>query len=214
MSLFHLKPSYEYQKNAWKTHAWMRQEYGSPNKLKLKEVALAVKFNSLMFKEALSKREKVSILYASETGISLHYANILKDIFNHMFNTQVYCMDNYDLINLSHESFVLAVASTFGNGEPPENGKKFAKNLQSMKVLNTKAKMGNVGPLSHVKYAVFALGSSDYPIFCGFGKYVDNLLTELGGQSLMPLTCGDELTGQEQAFKAWAVDIFKKGCDV
>ena len=31
-------------------------------------------------------------------------------------------MSNYDVINLEHEALVLIVTSTFGNGDPPENG--------------------------------------------------------------------------------------------
>jgi len=35
---------------------------------------------------------------------------------------QVYSMDEYDIINIEHETLVLVVTSTFGNGDPPENG--------------------------------------------------------------------------------------------
>lgn len=31
-------------------------------------------------------------------------------------------MEDYDLIELEHEALVLIVTSTFGNGDPPENG--------------------------------------------------------------------------------------------
>lgn len=31
-------------------------------------------------------------------------------------------MADYDLINIEHEALVLVVTSTFGNGDPPENG--------------------------------------------------------------------------------------------
>ena len=31
-------------------------------------------------------------------------------------------MADYDVINLEHEALVMIVTSTFGNGDPPENG--------------------------------------------------------------------------------------------
>lgn len=55
---------------------------------------------------------------------------------------------------------------------------------------------------------MFALGSSAYPNFCAFGKYVDNLLGELGGERLLKLAQGDEMCGQEQAFRKWAPVVF------
>lgn len=35
---------------------------------------------------------------------------------------QVLSMDEYDTSKLEHEALILVVASTFGNGDPPENG--------------------------------------------------------------------------------------------
>lgn len=66
----------------------------------------------------------------------------------------------------------------------------------------------NIGPLSNVCYAVFALGSSVYPKFCQFGKTVDMILEELGGERILDLTCGDEMSCQEQQFRAWSSNIF------
>lgn len=65
-----------------------------------------------------------------------------------------------------------------------------------------------------IRFAVFALGSSAYPNFCSFGKFVDNLLGELGGERLMKIVLGDDLCGQEQEFRKWAYDVFKKSCEV
>lgn len=60
----------------------------------------------------------------------------------------------------------------------------------------------------HARFAVFALGSSAYPNYCAFGKYVDTLLGDTGGERLVDLTCGDELAGQEQQFNIWAKEVF------
>lgn len=82
----------------------------------------AVKFTSKLFGKALSKRIKATILYATETGKSETFAKRLFEIFGHAFNSQVYSMDTYDVSNLEHEALLLVVASTAGNGDPPENG--------------------------------------------------------------------------------------------
>lgn len=65
-----------------------------------------------------------------------------------------------------------------------------------------------IGPLSNVCYAVFALGSSAYPKFCNFGRTVDNVLGDLGGERILELSCGDEMFGQEQQFRSWSSNIF------
>ncbi|CAL4108294.1 unnamed protein product, partial [Meganyctiphanes norvegica] len=155
MSLYHLKPSYEYQDPAWKTHVWKKSKDSrttirkTKRKFRFKEIARAVKFTSKLFGKALSKRIKATILYATETGKSEMYAKKLAEIFNHTFNAQVYCMSDYDLINIEHEALVLVVTSTFGNGDPPENGEDFAKNLYAMKVSGTAADIDDVANNSY-----------------------------------------------------------------
>ena len=42
-------------------------------------------------------------------------------------------MESYNVANLQHEELVLIVTSTFGNGEPPNNGVAFAENLVKMR---------------------------------------------------------------------------------
>ena len=41
-------------------------------------------------------------------------------------------MEDYDIADLEHEALVLLVTSTFGNGDPPENGFKFSEDLLTL----------------------------------------------------------------------------------
>nr|CAD7595373.1 unnamed protein product [Timema genevievae] len=266
MAHYQLKPSYDYQELAWKTHLWNKGRDSNKTKkprrkFHFKQIARAVKFTSKLFGHALSRRIKATVLYATETGKSEMYAKKLNEIFGHAFNSQVYCLDDYDISSIEHEALLLVVTSTFGNGDPPENGEVFAQNLYALK-MNDSAGLTNghdkfsmassksfikansqtelacqhterrldrleslrgsvsdvmaedtFGPLSNVRFAVFALGSSAYPNFCAFGKYVDNLLGELGGERLLKLAQGDEMCGQEQAFRKWAPEVFRVACE-
>ncbi|XP_054711021.1 LOW QUALITY PROTEIN: nitric oxide synthase, salivary gland-like [Uloborus diversus] len=257
MLYYNLKPSYEYQDPPWKTHIWEKDRENAGNgprtpsrKFRFKEIARAVKFTSNLFGMALSRRIKATILFATETGKSERYAKMLGDIFSHGFNATVICMSDYDIINLEHETLLLVVTSTFGNGDPPENGEAFARSLQAIKVTGettpdveyisstcmpfvrmnsmpmdlkdddcynsnlTTELSDDIGPLSNVRFAVFALGSSAYPNFCSFGLYVDTMLGELGGERMVKLGTGDELCGQEHSFIQWAQDAFHVACDV
>ena len=75
-----------------------------------------------MMRNVKQKRIKATVLYATETGRSKNYANIVKTLFDRTFNCSVYCMDEYNRANLEHEQLVLIVTSTFGSGDPPANG--------------------------------------------------------------------------------------------
>ena len=42
-------------------------------------------------------------------------------------------MTDYDISSIEHEALLLVVTSTFGNGDPPENGEVSVKNLENLK---------------------------------------------------------------------------------
>ncbi|XP_013182279.1 PREDICTED: nitric oxide synthase-like protein [Papilio xuthus] len=267
MALYYLRPAYEYQEPAWKTHQWQKSKPITGKrpinrKFHFKQIARAVKFTSKLFGRALSKRIKATVLYATETGKSEQYAKELGVIFGHAFNAQVHCMADYDITSIEHEALLLVVTSTFGNGDPPENGVAFGEHLceilytdqvggedstgsqmltpksfikansqielqryasgnpkqlsrlESLKGSATDAtSIDSFGPLSNVRFAVFALGSSAYPNFCNFGKYVDKLLGDLGGERIHDVATGDEMCGQDQAFRKWASSVFNVACE-
>uniref|UniRef100_A0A5F8A357 Nitric oxide synthase n=1 Tax=Macaca mulatta TaxID=9544 RepID=A0A5F8A357_MACMU len=238
---------YSFQPDPWNTHVW-KGTNGTPTKRRaigFKKLAEAVKFSAKLMGQAMAKRVKATILYATETGKSQAYAKTLCEIFKHAFDAKVMSMEEYDIVHLEHETLVLVVTSTFGNGDPPENGEKFGCALMEMRHPNSvqeerksyKVRFNSVssysdsqkssgdgpdlrdnfesaGPLANVRFSVFGLGSRAYPHFCAFGHAVDTLLEELGGERILKMREGDELCGQEEAFRTWAKKVFKAACDV
>uniref|UniRef100_A0AAX7T3Z7 Nitric oxide synthase n=1 Tax=Astatotilapia calliptera TaxID=8154 RepID=A0AAX7T3Z7_ASTCA len=131
---YRLSPSFEYQPDPWNTHVW-KGVNGTPTKKRaigFKKLAKAVKFSAKLMGQAMAKRVKATMLFATETGKSQDYAKTLCEIFKHAFDAKVMSMDEYDVVDLEHETLVLVVTSTFGNGDPPENGEKFGAALMEM----------------------------------------------------------------------------------
>lgn len=66
-------------------------------------------------------------------------------------------MDSYDTLHLEHETLLLIVTSTFGNGDPPENGELFARQLQAIKMTGDTApdvdKTKISIPVSYLRYS-------------------------------------------------------------
>src|SRR5690606_6333977 len=75
----------------------------------------------------------------------------------------------------------LFVVSTYGEGEPPDNGcsfiRRYAKSHKDSSPLD----------LSILKFGVLALGDRSYQHFCGFGHSLEHLLHSHGAQSLFDL---------------------------
>uniref|UniRef100_A0A8B9I9E5 Nitric oxide synthase n=1 Tax=Anser brachyrhynchus TaxID=132585 RepID=A0A8B9I9E5_9AVES len=222
-----LTPFFYYQVDAWKTHIW-HDESRRPKKreIKLSVLAKAVLFASSLMQKAMAMRSKVTVIYATETGKSETLANNLCSLFSCAFNTKILCMDEYNITDLEKETLLLVVTSTFGNGDSPNNGKVILASEAYMRLnsktteISTEVKSfslrewSGTGTGSPGKYAVFGLGSTMYPEFCAFAHAIDRKLAQLGASQLTPIGEGDELNGQEEAFRTWAVSAFKTACDI
>lgn len=202
---YHLKPSYEYQKQAHKVYDWKKEPIEL--KYKFKSIAQLVLFNNLMHKITLKKRPLITILYATETGVSENFANKLAKMLKNTFNCRVIQMDHYDVADLKNEKIVLFVTSTFGNGESPDNGKIFWEYVYSI----TKQENRTID-LSKLFYSVFALGSSQYSTFCEFGKSLDKTFRKLGAKQLANIGLADEMRGQETMFTKWSKVLYEHTC--
>ncbi|KAH0627743.1 hypothetical protein JD844_003884 [Phrynosoma platyrhinos] len=127
---YQLTPCFRYQTDPWKYY--ISKGTTITRKKTFREVANAVRISAKLMGHAMARRVKATILYASETGKSRSYALSLQHLFKSTFAPKVLCMDEYDVVSLEHETLVLVVTSTFGNGDPPENGEGFSKALMEM----------------------------------------------------------------------------------
>src|ERR1051325_154584 len=110
------------------------------------------------------KLTPLSILFGSQTGNAENLAKrIAKEAGQRGFAATVHDLAKYPTAQLASEERLLIVTSTFGDGEPPDNAKTFWEFLNS-----------SAAPkLAQVRFSVCAIGDSNYPKFCGFGKELD-----------------------------------------
>lgn len=136
--------------------------------------------------------------YASDMGtaeyIAFQLTEALKAVGIDATEVELNEVQPTDLQAATH---LVVVASTFGDGEMPDNGALFWEALSA----------DGVEALPNLNYAVLALGDSSYEQFCNAGLLLDARLGELGATRL--LTRVDLDCYREGDAKAWLADIVK-----
>jgi sulfite reductase (NADPH) flavoprotein alpha-component len=121
--------------------------------------------------------KEITILFASQTGNSQKVAKKLGAALedpNH--RVTITSMGDYKVNNLKKLDHLFIVASTHGEGEPPDTAISFYEYLHSKRAPK----------LDGVKYAVLSLGDSSYEFFCKTGIDFDERLKALGAVSIIP----------------------------
>ncbi|MEK9199173.1 assimilatory sulfite reductase (NADPH) flavoprotein subunit [Ureibacillus sp. FSL E2-3493] len=129
--------------------------------------------NNAVISTPANVKKHITILYASQTGnaggLSKKFGEQLKQAG---FEVNVSSMSDFKTNALKKVDHLLIVASTHGEGEPPDNAIMFYNFL-----------FGKRAPkLDHVKFAVLSLGDSSYEFFCKTGKDFDEQLEKLGAK--------------------------------
>jgi sulfite reductase (NADPH) flavoprotein alpha-component len=134
----------------------------------------------------------LTILFGSQTGTAEGLAKRLaKEASKHCFAATLHDLVKYPATQLASARQLLVVTSTYGDGEPPDNARTFWEFLSSDSAPN----------LAEVRFSVCALGDTNYPKFCGFGKDVDERLEQLGAKRVSPRTDCD--LDYEEPFAKW-----------
>ncbi len=114
----------------------------------------------------------IHIITGSTLGCAEYVGDHLSDLLQDKgFETTIY--NQPELAEIPNEDTWLIVTSTHGAGDYPDNIQQFINELQ-----NTPPRM------DQVKYAVVAIGDSNYDTFCEAGKHAYQLLQDIGATPL------------------------------
>jgi sulfite reductase (NADPH) flavoprotein alpha-component len=130
------------------------------------------------------------IAYASQSGTAASIAKNIAQLLPKTSRYDVACVSSLDAHQLSDYQQVFLLASTYGDGEPPEQAMSFVSSLKKLEQ-----------PLNTVKYAVLALGDREYPKFCAFGHELAETLKQKGAQALLPVA--EINRGHEASIQLW-----------
>ena len=128
---------------------------------------------------------RLVILYGSQSGCAKEVAErVEREARKRWFSTELMYMDAYNKASLPAEHLAVFVCSTTGQGETPDNMKKFWTFLRRKDLPPTS--------LEKLKFAVFGLGDSGYPIYNAVARRLHQRLLNLGGRAIVDRGLGDD----------------------
>ena len=137
-------------------------------------------------------RTDIAILYATTTGNARECAEKTATALRKAgLSARVHDLAHYDSRDLLQESTVLLAISTWGEGEPPDDGISFFDYVKDL----------GEATLGRLRFAVFALGDTGYDNFCQCGRDLDRMFEERGASRLLARVDND--VDFEEALACW-----------
>ena len=142
------------------------------------------------------------IIYASQAGHAERLARLTAQAFHAQGQMpRLLALNNWQPGQVHDGQLCLFVVSTYGEGEPPDQGRLFAKSQLCSAIPRR---------LPALEFAVLALGDRLYPDFCAFGRQLDTWLEQSGGRRAFPMLAldGDSPAGLQQwqrQLRRWGV---------
>jgi sulfite reductase (NADPH) flavoprotein alpha-component len=140
---------------------------------------------------------KIAVLYASQSGTAEVLARkVVKELKAKGHVVSLNSLEGYTPAALFAERYAILVASTYGEGDPPESARPFYDQLC----------LEHFPCADNLSYAVLALGDSTYEHFCKFGMDLDKRLSSLAGTRLCErVDCDVDL---DESFAAWNASLY------
>ncbi|WP_230408739.1 sulfite reductase subunit alpha [Undibacterium flavidum] len=139
--------------------------------------------------------DEILVVYASQTGYAEQLAiQTLSSLQEGDMPSRLMNIQAFTPVILQQAQKILFIASTTGEGDAPDSAAKFNRNVLHASPQQTTS-------LSHLQYAILALGDRHYQAFCAFGHQLDHWLRQQGARSLFDLVEVDN--GDEGALRHW-----------
>lgn len=142
---------------------------------------------------------KIAVLYASQTGTAEGLARkIAKELKSKGHVASLTSLEDYTPAALAEERYAIFVASTYGEGDPPDAVQPFYQQLC----------VEHFPRYQDLSYSVLALGDSHYEYFCKFGNDLDSRLASLGAVRLCDrVDCDVDL---DDSFAHWKEGLYSR----
>ena len=156
-----------------------------------------------------SEAPTINVLYASETGTSESESKLLAlQLEERGYITHVSSLDDFPLIKIPEQKYIVFFVSTTGQGDPPKNMIKFwsfilNKNLPS-------------NSLQKLNFTVFGFGDSSYKKYNAMARMLFQRMQQLGGKCFLERGLGDDRAdgGYTQALVKWKKTLFERLIEV
>ncbi|WP_265468713.1 sulfite reductase subunit alpha [Arenimonas daejeonensis] len=140
---------------------------------------------------ASGKGDDLLVAFASQTGTAERLAwQTAAGLQSGGLAARVLPLASLDVATLAKTPRLLIVASTFGEGDPPDALRGFARRV-----------LGAPASLAGLKYGLLALGDRSYEHYCGFGQTLEHWLRQHGATPLFDTVAVD--SGDAGALRHW-----------
>lgn len=135
------------------------------------------------------------IVYASQSGNATYLAEqTALQLQQHQKNVELIDIQLLEQAHLKQSSKVLWFVSTYGEGDAPDSARVFIQKMMNQNL-----------DLSHLQFAILALGDRSYTNFCQFGKNLNQWLIHQQAKPLFEMISVDDLNNND--LTRWSVQL-------